>query len=91
MIMRITFECLRVTSITLQPFCPDISSKILDFLQVDKMQRDIKHAQINIDDLSIRTIDIKLEMKQEMFIKKIDDKPKVEEKKTDTKKKAKSK
>ncbi len=31
-----TFEVIRVSSILLQPYCPDLSKKILDFINVEE-------------------------------------------------------
>jgi len=40
-ILFTTFEVIRVSSILLQPYCPDIASKILDFVGVkDRLLKD---------------------------------------------------
>jgi len=76
-ILYTTFEIIRVSTIVLQPFCPDLTSKILSFLSVEEAKRGFKHAKIDESTMQ-RSIVFDVEKKNEIFIQKYEP-PSVEE------------
>ncbi len=59
-VLHITFEIIRVSSILLQPYCPQLAGNVLEFLSVK--DRTFKDAEINEKTLS-RSIVFDLEKK----------------------------
>ena len=68
----LAFEVIRVSSILLQPYCPDLSGKILDFMGTQ--DRLLKHAMITDDSMS-RDVKFDLGKKDLIFMAKIEDAP----------------
>eukprot|EP00347_Sterkiella_histriomuscorum_P001261 403372711 len=68
-----TMEILKVTSILLQPYCPDLSKNMLDFLQIK--ERFLDQATFVFD----RRITFDNKAREKLFI------PKIEQKQADTK------
>jgi methionyl-tRNA synthetase len=69
-ILFTTFEVIRLASILMQPFSPDLASKILDFMGVQQ-ERTLDYAQITPQTLN-RSIAFEVEKKNLIFLKKIE-------------------
>jgi methionyl-tRNA synthetase len=68
-ILYTTVEVIRVSTIILQPFCPDLTAKILSFLSVEESKRGFKNAKIDETSMQ-RSIVFDVEKKNEIFIQK---------------------
>lgn len=73
-ILYTSFEVIRLSSILLQPYSPDLTSKILDFIGVSKDQRSFKYAQISEETMQ-RNIVFDVEKKKEIFVNKYEEEP----------------
>ena len=87
-ILYTTFEIIRVSTIILQPYCPELTGKILSFLSVDSEKRRFKDALIDKSTMQ-RPIVFDVEKKNEIFIQKYE--PPSEEPSTSSEKKKRAK
>jgi methionyl-tRNA synthetase len=63
---------IRLSSILLQPYSPDLTSKILDFIGVSKDKRTFKYAEISEKSMQ-RNIVFDVYKKKEIFVNKYEE------------------